>query len=361
MKKVLAVLLALAMVFCLAACGKGGEKEPTQETYEIAFVTDVGQLMDGSFNQGTWEGVENYAKANNKTYKYYQPANGSEATDDDRYEAMKAAVDNGAKIVVCAGFLQDAALEKIAAEATDVSFVFIDGWPTGLANIAGIAFKEEQCGYLAGYAVVKEGYTKLGYSGGGGGDNAACCRYGYGFVQGANAAAAELGKTVDINYTWQYGATFSPSTELKTLMDGWYSGGTEIVFAAGGKISDSIFQAAEEHDGKGIGVDVDQSAQYPGVVITSALKGLSAAVEWALDKFYAGNFSEIANVPISLGAAEGSVGLPTETWMLKNYTVEEYQALLAKIVDGSLVVDNTLYAGDSITGVNFSNVNVHYY
>lgn len=367
MKKVLAIVLALAMVFCFAACGEqkqqGGNDQPQQqaETYEIAFITDVGQLMDGSFNQGTWEGVETYAKANGKTYKYYQPANGSSATDDDRYAAMKAAVDNGAKIVVCAGFLQDAALEKIAAECPEISFVFIDGWATGKSNIAGIAFKEEQCGYLAGYAVVKEGYTKLGFSGGGGGDNAACCRYGYGFAQGANAAAKELGKTVDLNYTWQYGATFSPSTELYTLMSGWYSNGTEIVFACGGTISDSIFQAAEENSAKGVGVDVDQSAQYPGVVITSAMKGISAATQWALDKFYSGKFAEIANVPISLGAADGAVGLPTATWSLQNYTVAEYEALLADIVAGKVVVDDTQYASEAIEGVQFSNVNLKYF
>ena len=368
MKKVLAILLALAMILSFAACGEKKEEpkqeepqqQPQAETYEIAFITDIGQLMDGSFNQGTWEGVEGYAKANGKTYKYYQPANGSAATDDDRYAAMKAAVDNGAKIVVCAGFLQDAALERIAAEAKDVAFVFIDGWATGAPNIAGIAFKEEQCGYLAGYAVVKEGFTKLGFSGGGGGDNAACCRYGYGFAQGANAAAKEMGKTVDLNYTWQYGATFSPSTELYTLMSGWYSKGTEIVFACGGTISDSIFQAAEENSAKGVGVDVDQSTQYPGVVITSAMKGISAATEWALDKFYAGKFSEIANTDISLGAAEGSVGLPTATWQLTKWSVGEYEALLKDIVDGKVAIDNTQYASEAIKGVAFSNVNLHY-
>jgi len=365
MKKVLAILLALSMVLCFAACGEKKQEEPKAEepkaeTYEVAFITDIGQLMDGSFNQGTWEGVENYAKANGKTYKYYQPANGSAATDDDRYAAMKAAVDNGAKIVVCAGFLQASALEKIAAEAKDVAFVFIDGWATGAANIAGIAFKEEQCGYLAGYAVVKEGYTKLGFSGGGGGDNAACCRYGYGFAQGANAAAKEMGKTVDLNYTWQYGATFSPSTELYTLMSGWYSKGTEIVFACGGTISDSIFQAAGENSAKGVGVDVDQSSQYPGIVITSAMKGISAATEWALDKFYQGKFSEIANTAISLGAAEGSVGLPTATWQLTKWSVSEYEALLKDIVDGKVAIDNTQYASEAIKGVAFSNLNLHY-
>ncbi|MFQ9131941.1 MAG: BMP family ABC transporter substrate-binding protein, partial [Oscillospiraceae bacterium] len=224
MKRVLAMILALVMALALVACGNkntdDGKKDnpddnktPTVITnpdevqdemtssdgkYEVAFVTDVGQLKDKSFNQGTYDGVKLYAANNNLSYKYYQPANGSEATDDDRFAAMKAAVDNGAKVVVCAGYLQEAALRTAAKQFTDVSFVFIDGYPVGeeanvkdspaLKNIAGVAFKEEQCGYLAGYAVVKEGYTKLGFSGGGGGNNPACCRYGYGFVQGADAA-----------------------------------------------------------------------------------------------------------------------------------------------------------------------------
>ena len=233
MKKFLAMILALVMVLSMAACSKQPAKDPNKGTddpnktetitnpdkindemtsedgkYEIAFITDVGQLKDKSFNQGTFDGVKLYAANNKLSYKYYQPANKDQATDDDRYEAMKAAVENGAKVVVCAGYLQEAALRTAAKQFTDVSFVFIDGYPVGeeadvkdspaLKNIAGVAFKEEQCGYLAGYAVVKEGYTKLGFTGGGGGDNPACCRYGYGFVQGASAAAAEMGVKVEI-------------------------------------------------------------------------------------------------------------------------------------------------------------------
>ncbi len=357
MKKVLVVLLVLAMVFSFAACGK--KEEAQEETYELAFVTDVGQLMDGSFNQGTWEGVENYAKAHDKTYKYYQPANGSEATDDDRIAAMRAAVDNGAKVVVCAGFMQGGALETVAKDNPDVAFVFIDGWAMGLDNVAGIAFKEEQCAYLAGYAVVREGYEKLGFAGGGGGTNPACCRYGYGFVQGANDAAKELGKTVEVNYTWQYGENFSAAPELKPLMDGWFANGTQIVFAAGGQICVPIFQSAEENNAKGVGVDVDQSKDYP-VVITSALKGLSAATEWAIQKYYDGKFAEIANQSISLGAAEGAVGLPTATWALQNWTVAEYETLLQGIVNGTVPVDGTIYEHETIGNVSFSNVKVNY-
>jgi basic membrane protein A len=219
MKKVLALGLALVLVLSLAACGgKKAEAEANPQPkvtdnadevsdnmtssdgkYEVAFVTDVGQLKDKSFNQGTYDGVKLYANNNGLSYKYYQPANGDQATDDDRYDAMKSACENGAKVVVAAGFMQGSALERAAKDYPDTKFVFIDGWGMGLDNVVGIAFNEHECGYLAGYAVVKEGYEKLGFCGGGGGNNPACCRYGYGFVQGANAAAAEMGKQIDIN------------------------------------------------------------------------------------------------------------------------------------------------------------------
>ena len=385
MKKFLALILALCMVFALAACGQAAAPAaaaPAEEAaapaaealvaddiedsmtsadgkYEVAFVTDIGQLKDKSFNQSTYDGVKLYAAANGLSYKYYQPANGDQATDDDRYDAMKAAAEGGAKVVVCAGFLQDAALEKAAAEFTDVKFIFIDGWGTGLANIAGIAFKEQECGYFAGYAAVKDGYEKLGFMGGGGGTNPACCRYGYGFVQGANAAAAELGKTVDINYSWQYGSSFSASPELQTMASGWYNNGTEVIFACGGTMFTSIAAAASENDAKVIGVDVDQSYESPAV-ITSALKGISAATQWAIAKAYDGTWEEIGGVGTSLGAAEDATGLPVDTWSLTGYSVEEYQQQLADVVSGAIAIDDQVIEGDGITGVEFSNVNLHY-
>ena len=162
--------------------------------------------------------------------------------------------------------MQEGALRMAAKEFPNVSFVFVDGYPITeeagvdgspvLKNVAGIAFKEEQCGYLAGYAVVKEGFTKLGFTGGGGGTNPACCRYGYGFVQGADAAAKELGVKVDMNYSWQYGASFSASPELQTMVSGWYEAGTEVVFACGGSMFASVAAAAGAADGKVVGVDV---------------------------------------------------------------------------------------------------------
>ncbi len=366
MKKLLAVLMALVLMMCSVAFA--GAVDPdyiadtmTSEdgTYKLAFVTDVGQLKDKSFNQGTWNGVKGYAAEHGMSYKYYQPANGDQATDDDRYDAMKAACEGGADVVICAGFMQETALKKAAAEFTDTKFVFVDGYEIGLSNVAPISFKEEQSGYLAGYAVVKDGFTKLGFAGGGGGTNPACCRFGYGFAQGANAAAKEMGINVELKYSWQYGASFSASPELQTMIKGWYETGTEIVFACGGSMFSSIVAAAAENEGYVVGVDVDQSSESE-TVITSAMKGLSSATQWAIGKFYDGKWDEIGGIAQSLGAEEDAVGLPTENWLFETYTVEEYNELLAAIKSGEVVVDGTVVTDDQISSVEFENLTVDY-
>ena len=406
MKKLLALLLAMTMALALVACGGNGngnnaanngdvannttndttnntgDSEDTGDAatitnaddiadsmtsedgkYQVAFVTDVGQLKDKSFNQGTFDGVKLYAANNGLSYKYYQPANGNEATDDDRYDAMKAAVDGGADVVVCAGFLQEAALKRAAIDFPDTPFVFIDGYPltddagNTLSNVAGISFMEQQCGYFAGYAAVKDGFTKLGFSGGGGGTNDACCRFGYGYVQGANAAAAELGVTVDMNYSWEYGASFSASPELQTMISGWYANGTEIVFACGGSMFQSISAAASSNDGYVIGVDVDQSGESD-CVITSAMKGLADAVQWAVGHVYDGTFDEIGGTGTSLGVADNAVALPTseESWRFETFTVEEYEDMYQKVLDGTLVVDDDF---SKLETTEWSNLNLN--
>ena len=373
MKKILALLLAVMMVVGLCACGGNGgstattaapaatdagsasaaatnvddipdEMTSADGTYEIAFVTDVGQLKDKSFNQGTFDGVKQYGYESGKSYKYYQPAGGSQATDEDRFAAMKLAAENGAKVIVCAGYAQAGALDLAVPAFPDVKFVFIDGWALNNPNVAGICFKEEQCGYLAGYAAVMEGYTKLGFSGGGGGSNSACNRYGYGYVQGAEAAAAVKGVNVEMNYSWLYGASFSASSELQTMAAGWYQNGTEVIFACGGSMFQSVAAAASAEDASVIGVDVDQSFESD-TVITSAMKGIGQAAETALKAAESDDtwnaFIGDGATTITLGAKDNAVGLPTATWSLNGWTVEEYEQMLADIVAGKVVIDGS--------------------
>ena len=361
MKKLLALLLCLAMVFTFAACGGGssegeGGSEPAavsfddiddncesaDGTYQIAMVTDVGQLKDGSFNQFTWNGVKMYAYENDKTYKYYQPANGSAATDEDRIKAMTDACEAGAEVIVTPGFLQATALEAVCPKYPEVQFIFIDGWDMGAPNLLGVSYQEEQAGYLAGYAAVMEGYTKLGFSGGGGGSNPACIRYGYGYAQGANAAAEAKGVDVEMRYSWEYGSSFSASDDLQAMLAGWFNAGTEVCFMCGGTMFNSGAAAAEAADAAIIGVDVDQSNQSDAVV-TSAMKGLAQSVIVSLGNFYTNGLQSGSLV---LGAADDAVGLPVDTWSLQNWTVDEYNELFEKIKSGEIVVDNNSEMAD---------------
>ena len=388
MKKLIALLLSLVLVLGLFAACNSSKPEDTKGNeaitnpddiademtsadgkYQVAFITDVGQLKDKSFNQGTYDGVKLYAANNGKSYKYYMPANGDQATDDDRIDAVMAACKNGAEVVVAAGFMQEGALRAAAKQYPNISFIFIDGYPIQektteygedgaalpndspiLKNVAGISFQEEQSGYLAGYAAVMEGYTKLGFTGGGGGTNPACQRFGYGFVQGVEAAAAAKGVKAEVKYSWLHGATFSASNELQTMATGWYQSGTEVVFACGGSMFNSVAAAAGAEDGKVIGVDIDQSGDSPAV-ITSATKGLPDATQWALAKFYEGKFSELGGTSTALGAKDNSVGLPTATWSLKNWSVADYEALFAKIKDGSVTISGDLVEVPASTAI----------
>jgi basic membrane protein A len=336
------------MVFCMAACGGSDDEvvgydaipdtmESEDGTYQVAMVTDVGNLKDGSFNESTWNGCKKYASDNGLSYKYYAPANGDQATDADRIKAMDDACAAGAEVLVTPGFMQATAIAEVAPKYPEVQFVFIDGWDMGMANVVGVSYQEEQAGYLAGYAAVMEGFTKLGYSGGGGGTNPACLNYGYGYAQGANDAAAVKGVDVELRYTFEYGASFQDSPELQTLLAGWYEAGTEVIFMAGGNIFYSGVAAAEAAEQYIIGVDVDQSGESD-TVITSGMKGLDASVIKTLGEFYANGLISGASV---LGAADDAVGLPVATWSLENWSVEEYEALFEQIKNGEVEIKRT--------------------
>ena len=347
MKKLVAFILCMALVItcvaCFAACND------TAKTYEIAVVTDVGQLMDGGFNQGTYEGAKAYAEAHGLTYQYYQPANGADATDNDRIAAMRQAIKNGAKVIVAPGFLQATAMTTVATESPEVKFIFVDGFALSdakgnpLKNVTAVVYKEEESGYMAGYAAVKEGYTNLGGTFGGGGTNPACNRFAYGYAQGIAAAAEELKKDVALTISFKFGESFSASTDLQTQISGWYKAGTQVVFSCGGSMFESVKSAAEETtDRKIIGVDVDQ-AHLSDRVITSAVKGLSVSVQKILGEFYGGEWdAKLAAKASNLGAADDATGLPTATWRMKNFTLEDYNTLFASVKAGTVTVKNNV-------------------
>lgn len=325
--------------------------------YELALVTDLGTIDDKSFNQGAWEGMKKYAEENGISYKYYQP---QEGTTDSYVETIGLAVEGGAKLVVCPGFLFEEPVFIVQDQYPDVHFILLDGEPHNgdysefktNDTVMPILFQEDQAGYLAGYAAVKDGMTKLGFMGGMA--VPAVIRYGYGFVQGADAAAKELGVNVEVMYN--YTGAFAATPEAQAMAASWYQNGTEVVFGCGGAVGNSVMAAAEEAGTKVIGVDVDQSSESD-TVITSAMKMLSNSVYDGVKAFYDGSFP---GGQTSVFTAENDgVGLPMETSKFESFTQADYDALFADMKAGKITINNN--TEDSTTAdLTLSNTKVSF-
>ena len=383
-RKFMAVAGATAVVSALAACGSSssststaastgsssaaGSEAGTKALSYVALCCDTGTIDDESFNQACWTAVQNYMGEN---CQYYIPE--ADASDEDRETMIRQAVNDGADTVVCVGYLYGASLAWAAEQYPDTRFIAIDvtqadiGTDTIPANCYCITFKEEQAGYLAGYAIAKDGFTKLGFLGGMA--VPAVIRYGYGYIQGIDAAAQETGNAVEVNY--YYGGQFYGDANITSRMEGWYTNGTEVVFACGGGIYTSALEAAIKSNGYVIGVDVDQNYIGANAVaegaysynpfITSAMKQLTVAVEAALGDIDDGEWTTIAATNGNFGLEEGDyVGLPTaeDSWNFRTFTVEEYEAVKAKIASGEVVVDNS--SEDSVKPTTSDLVTVNY-
>ena len=305
--------------------------------YELALITDIGTIDDKSFTQGSWEGLKKYAEEKGMTYKYYKPAG---KDTDSKIDSIYLAISSGAKLIVTPGYLFEPAIYKVQDTHPEINFVLLDGTPQDGTytdfriekNVYAVLYAEEEAGFLAGYGVVKEGYTNLGVMGGMA--EPSVIRFGYGFVQGADYAAKELGiKNIKIDYTYIGG--YEPTPEVQTKASSWFIKGVQVIFAPAGGAGNSVMSAAEQNKGYVVGVDVDQSSESP-TVITSAMKMIGESVYNAIDEFYKGNFpgGKIA----VLDAKVHGIGLPMETSKFKNFTKEDYDNIYQKLVDGSIEI-----------------------
>lgn len=374
-KKVMSLLLAAAMTATLfAGCGsdngtadkttgdnaaastEAAGDETSTDGYELALVIDVGTIDDKSFNQGSWEGVKKYGDENGVAYKYYKSA---EATTDSFQETIALAIEGGAKVIVCPGFLFEEPIYNMQTQYPDVKFILIDGEPhdaesnyATAENTMAVLYEEDQAGFLAGYAAVKDGYTKLGFMGGMA--LPAVIRYGYGYLAGADYAAKELGVDVDVTYT--YTGSFEATPEAQSMATGWYQAGTEVIFACGGSVGNSVMAAAEASDNaKVIGVDVDQSSESD-TVITSAMKMLSNSVYDAIKAAYDGSFP--GGKTTVFDAANDGVGIAMDTAKFNTFSQADYDEVFAKLVAGEITIDNDVEK--EVSDLDLSNVTVNY-
>ena len=393
MKKILALVLVLVMALSLVACGsekpaetQAPEAGETAAQYKVAMITDYGDITDQSFNQTTWEAVVKFGEDYNVAYTYYKPVTNDTAA---RVAMVELAIAEGHNVIVMPGYAFGATIAEVSAQYPDVKFVALDvaagdlleggvalkgesydynpdNWNLNdyvyMDNVYCAIYQEELCGYMAGYAAVKLGYTKLGFLGGMA--VPAVVRYGYGFVQGADAAAAELGITIDVKYA--YGNQFFGDADITAVMDTWYGAGTEVVFACGGGIYTSAAEAAKKVNAKVIGVDVDQAAIIDGLygegmTVTSAMKGLApATIDALVDIVINGNWANYAGKIDTLGLISGDdaalnyVGIPTASTQFEDgkFTAEDYAALVKAMFEGTLVVSNDIVNEPAVTNSN---------
>ncbi|MGE4272155.1 MAG: BMP family protein [Desulfitobacterium sp.] len=369
MKKVTSVLLVLLLVaLMVTGCGSTATKNPPsagtnteapKDGFEIALITDKGNIDDKSFNQGSWEGVVEFAEANNVTHKYYKP---EEASDTGYLAAIDLAVTGGAKVIVTPGFLFEVPIFEAQTRYPEVKFILLDGTPHTAdyktfetkENVASVLYAEEESGYLAGYAAVMDGMTKLGFMGGMA--VPAVQAFGYGYLQGAEAAAAELGLADGaVSAIYHYTGDFAETDTNKATAKTMYQGGTELIFACGGSVGKSVMSAAAEAGKKVIGVDVDQRYDSE-TVITSATKGLRASVVQVLESIYKTNtWSNFAGKTTYFDAKNDGIGLPTVVLdkpdgnafdRFQKFTKEQYAKAYATLIDGSVDPIRTITVAD---------------
>ncbi|MBR4309003.1 MAG: BMP family ABC transporter substrate-binding protein [Oscillospiraceae bacterium] len=372
MKKLITLLLVLALMLPLWACG---DNKDLGNGHKIAMVTGYGDINDQSFNQATWEAIERFNGDYDSHIQYYMPTSDDSAA---RIAAAERAIADGYDTIVVPGYVHGATVAELSEQYPEVRFIALDvskadllsaalemkgqtydnvpeNWDLNsimhMDNVYSAVFCEEIPGYMAGYAAVKLGYRSLGYLGGMA--VPAVVRYGYGFVQGAEAAAEELGVTVEMKYA--YGNQFVGDSDITAAMDTWYQGGTEIVFSCGAGIWTSVAEAAKKANGKMIGVDVDQQATIDGMygeglTLSSAMKSLATATyDTLVDILEKGNWSNYAGQIHALGLIsenpeENYVGLSSTTLFEEGkFSREDYADLTARLYRGELAVssDNT--------------------
>ena len=376
-RRFLAAAGAAAAVSVLSACGASDSASGSASAVsgstdaagirQVALCCNVGSVDDESFNQPCWEAIEAYMGDN---CQYYNLS--TEGTQEERETVIRQAVSDGADVVVCVSYQYGETMAWAAERYPDVKFIAVDvtkediGEEQVPANCYCFTFREEQAGYLAGYAAVKDGYTSLGFLGGTAVPGV--IRYGYGYLQGIDAAAQELGTNVEVNYF--YGGQFYGDANITSRMESWYASGTQVVFACGGGIYTSAVEAAVKNDGHVIGVDVDQNyIGEKGVAdglydynpfVTSAMKNLAVGLHDSLDKINSGEWGSLAGTEDKFGLEEGDyVGLPTDSdsWNFRIFTTEEYETVKAKIASGEVTVDNSSDDGVKPDVSEFTTVN----
>lgn len=284
MKKILALMLALCMVFALCACGSRepaaeeateapaedaateapAEEAAPAEKVRIGMVTDVGGVNDQSFNQTSWEGLQALDP------EVFEVNYLESKTDADYQTNINTFIDEDYDLIICVGYMLADATREAAEANPDQLFAIIDDSTIDLPNVACLMFAQEQASYLVGLVAGSVTETKtVGYVQGMVSDSMNL--FGIGYITGVLEACPDA--TILQYNVNNFGDIAGGSTAAKDMI----TNGADVIYHAAGGSGIGVISACDEEGIWAIGVDTDQASLAPDHVLTSAMKRVDVA------------------------------------------------------------------------------------
>ncbi len=327
--------LALACLAAALIVGCGGEESGSGgERFHVGLVFDVGGLGDKSFNDSAHRGLLRAERELGISSEYFEPAHPS-----DREAALRLLAQGDTELIIGVGFLFTDDIKAVAKDFPDKGFVCVDySWSEGdavPANLVGLKFREEEGSFLVGAlaALVSETGV-IGFVGGM--DIPLIHKFEAGYRAGGQHVNGQL--RVLVNYAGVTGEAFANPSKGKELALAQYEQGADIIFHAAGSTGLGVFEAARKKGKLAIGVDADQSAEAPELIVTSMVKNVDVAVFEEIRRVVSGQFEGGIRV---LGLREGAVGYvrneENARWLTPE-RVRQLDRIQAEIVAGNIPV-----------------------
>jgi basic membrane protein A and related proteins len=320
----LAKLLLLALAFSILPLLRAAAAE-----FKVGLVLDRGGKDDKSFNSSAYQGATEAKKKLGIFLKYV------EATDDNAFEPlMRALGQRDYDLIIGIGFAQKEAIKKVAAEFPQKHFAIVDA-EVDAPNVRSLMFQEHEGAYLVGAIAALTSKTgKIGMVGGM--DVPLIRRFAMGYEAGAKKVSPQT--TVLVNYVGVTGEAWNNPPKGKELALAQYDSGADVIFAAAGASGLGVFDAAEERRKFAIGVDANQNWTKPGLILTSMLKRVDAAVYSTIEEAKAGKFTGGVK---RFGLANDGIGYAVDQYNEKILTQtvrKRADELKAEIIAGTIKV-----------------------
>ena len=340
LKKLFAVgLTAIMMSSLLVGCSS--KTESNEDVYKIGMISDTGGVNDESFNQSTWEGLqqaqEKYGK-DKVQVKYVESSQEADYTPN-----IETFVEEDLDLIIGVGYKMAGAIEEASKNYPDVQFAIIDhSYEKQPENVTSLIYEDNTAAYLAGLVAAKKTETnKVAFIGGI--KSATLDKFEYGFRAGVKAANPKCELTV------RYLNSFSDSALAKSVANQMHKDGVDVIYTAAGAAGTGAIEAAKENNKMAIGADVDQSPLAPDNIISSTMKNVNVSIVNLVGEILEDNYQGGQVIVNTL--ASGGVGLSDTTKDHVSKDILDYvNEQAGKIKSGEIVVPENEKQYNEIVG-----------